>query len=114
MVAPIPASIVVIPFPFSDLSSSKLRPAVVFADVGRGDWLLCQITSNPYSDIEAIRLTNAELAQGSLDRVSFARPTKLFTANESLMVKRVAVLNLKTFAAVLTTTIEMLQNNLPK
>jgi len=114
VVTPGPASIVVIPFPFSDLSSSKLRPAVVFADVGRGDWLLCQITSNPYSDTEAIRLTNAELTQGSLDRVSFVRPMKLFTANESLMVKRVAVLNDKTFTAVLTATIETLQKNLPK
>jgi mRNA interferase MazF len=109
-----PASIVVIPFPFSDLSSSKLRPAVIFADVGRGDWLLCQITSNPYHDTEAIRVTDAEMAQGSLDRVSFVRPMKLFTANESLIVKRVAVLNDKTFRAVLITTIEMLQKNLPK
>jgi mRNA interferase MazF len=95
------------------LSSSKLRPAVVFADVGHGDWLLCQITSNPYRDAGAIRLTNAELAQGGLDRVSFARPLKLFTAHESLMVKRVAVLNDKTFTAILTATIELLQKNLP-
>ncbi len=83
-----PVSVVVIPFPFSDLSNSKLRPAVILADVGRGDWLLCQITSNPYSDVQAIRLTKPELTQGSLDRVSFARPMKLFAANESLLVKR--------------------------
>lgn len=48
MVTPGPASVVVIPFPFSDLSGTKLRPAVVMADAGRGDWLLCQVTSNPY------------------------------------------------------------------
>ena len=114
MVTPGPASIVVIPFPFSDLSSSKLRPAVVFAEVGRGDWLLCQVTSNPYSDAEAVRLTDTELEQGSLNRVSFVRPLKLFTANESLMVKRVAVLNDKTFTAILTVVIETLRKNLPK
>lgn len=109
-----PASIVVIPFPFSDLSSSKLRPAVVLADVERGDWLLCQITSNPYSDSEAIKLTQADLAQGSLDKVSFVRANKLFTAHESLIVKRVAILTDKSFTTVLTATIEMLQRNLPK
>jgi mRNA interferase MazF len=72
------------PFPFSDLSGTKLRPALVLADSGRGDWLLCQITSNPYSDPTAVRFTNADLAQGTLNAVSFARPLKLFTANESL------------------------------
>jgi mRNA interferase MazF len=61
MVSPGPASIVVIPFPFSDLSGTKLRPAVVLANAGRGDWLLCQITSNPYSDPESIRITASEL-----------------------------------------------------
>jgi hypothetical protein len=33
--------------PFSDLTQSKLRPAVCLADVGRGDWVLCRVTSNP-------------------------------------------------------------------
>lgn len=56
-----PASIVVIPFPFSDLSGTKLRPALVLADAGSGDWLLCQITSNPFRDLDAIQITNSEL-----------------------------------------------------
>jgi mRNA interferase MazF len=43
-------AVVLIPFPFSDLSQSKLRPAVVLADVGRGDLVLCQVTSNAYAD----------------------------------------------------------------
>ncbi len=47
-------SVILVRFPFSDLSQSKLRPAVVLADCGRDDWLLCQITSNPYSDPRAI------------------------------------------------------------
>jgi mRNA interferase MazF len=101
------------PFPFSDLSGTKLRPAVVLADAGRQDWLLCQITSKPYSDTAAIRLTNAELKLGALSAVSYARPVKLFTTNESLMVKRIAVLKDETFKAILTATIEVLRKNLP-
>ena len=37
--------VVVIPFPFSDLSGSKKRPALVLADLEGDDILLCQITS---------------------------------------------------------------------
>jgi mRNA interferase MazF len=40
-----------VPFPFSDLSQSRLRPAIVLADAARGDWILCQVTSNPYADL---------------------------------------------------------------
>ena len=108
-----PASIVVVPFPFSNLSDTKLRPAVVLAETGHDDWLLCQITSNPYSDPDAIRLTRAELKKGSLNTVSFARPMKLFTANDSLIVKRVAILSDVAFKAILTVTIESLQKNIP-
>ncbi len=42
--------VILLPFPYSDLSQQKIRPALILADAGRGDWLLCQITSNPYAD----------------------------------------------------------------
>ncbi len=37
--------VVIVHFPFSDLTASKLRPGVVLAEAGRSDWVLCQITS---------------------------------------------------------------------
>ena len=37
--------VVLAPFPFTDLSEIKVRPAVVVADVGTQDWVLCEITS---------------------------------------------------------------------
>ncbi len=43
MVQPQVGSIVLVRFPFSDLSGEKLRPAFVVADVGRSDWILCQL-----------------------------------------------------------------------
>jgi hypothetical protein len=74
MVTPSAGSVVLVAFPFSDLSASKLRPAVVLASAGLGDWILCQVTSNSYSDARAIRIEDADFCVGALQRVSFARP----------------------------------------
>ena len=61
MGAPAIGSVVLVPFPFSDLSQSKRRPAVVLAPAERGDWILCQITSKPYAAVRAVPLTDADL-----------------------------------------------------
>lgn len=56
--------VVIMPFPFSDLSRNKYRPALLLADVGRMDWIACQITSNPYADSNAIVLDSSHFDQG--------------------------------------------------
>lgn len=114
MVTPSPASVVVMAFPFSDLSATKLCPAVVLAVAGRDDWILCQITSNPQSDPRAISLTDRSVGHGSLRTISFARPNKLFTAHISLMKKRVAVLKDEVFREILRATIDTLQRSIPE
>ncbi len=108
-----PASIVVIPFPFSDdLSTTKRRPALVLTKAGNNDWLLCQITSKDTDPI-AIRLTDTQLSRGTLQTNSFARPMKLFTASIDLIIKHIAILNDETFQKVLTTIIDSLQRSMP-
>lgn len=92
MVTPIAGSVVLVPFPFSDLSQSKRRPTIVLAGAERGDWILCQVTSKSYADARAVELKESDFDQGSLRLVSYARPTKLFTAHESLFVSEVGVL----------------------
>jgi hypothetical protein len=62
-----------------------LRPALVLADAGRNDWLLCQITSQPFADARAVTLVDGDFSTGGLRLRSFARPAKLFTANASLV-----------------------------
>jgi len=83
---PSAGSVILVPFPFSDLSQSKQRPAVVLAAAGRDDWILCQITSKPYADVRAIELADDDFESGGLQLTSYARPAKLFTAHESLFV----------------------------
>ena len=114
MVTPTPASVVIVAFPFSDLSAKKFRPAVVLAEAGRNDWILCQISSNPHSDPNAVRLTDQSFSQGALRLVSFARPTKLFTAHISLINKRVAILKDDVFREILSATVDAFQKNLPR
>ncbi|RKZ01265.1 MazF family transcriptional regulator [Candidatus Fermentibacteria bacterium] len=101
-------SIVLVTFPFSDLSNSKLRPAVVLASVHRGDWILCQITSNPYADSHAVQLSETDFHSGSLQRVSYARPGKLFTANTTLIRMEVGNLKQVAFQNVLKSVINIL------
>jgi mRNA interferase MazF len=62
------------------------------ADAGRGDWILCQVTSSPYGDPRAVHLPPSSFASGSLRADSYARPGKLFTASRDLMVTEVATL----------------------
>jgi mRNA interferase MazF len=101
--------VVVLPFPFSDLSQKKLRPALLLADAGRGDWIACQITSNPYADPRAITLTDSEFAEGGLQRISYLRPGKLFTCHESLPVNTVGALNTAALQQARTAVIQMIQ-----
>jgi len=112
MVAPTAGTIVLVRFPFSDLSQAKLRPAVVLADAGRGDWILCQVTSKPYRDTQAVALNDASFATGSLRVASYARPGKLFTANHSLMVTQVGTLKPASFKQVIEAVVEILQASL--
>ncbi|MDT7603976.1 MAG: mRNA interferase MazF [Acidobacteriota bacterium] len=109
MVTPSTAAVVLVPFPFSDLTQSKLRPAVVLARAGLNDFVLCQMTSNPYTDRLAIEIQNADFTRGSLRRTSYARPGKLFTANTSLIVAQVGTLGTQQFQSILDAVVNLLR-----
>ena len=79
------------------------------ADAGRGDWVLCQVTSNAYGDPSAIPLDAVDFAAGGLLVASFARPGKLFTASTGLMVRSVGVLTKPALDRLLAAVIALLQ-----
>jgi mRNA interferase MazF len=101
--------VVIVHFPFSDLTASKLRPAVVLAEAGRGDWILCQITSKSYGDSRAVSLDSADFAQGSLRLASYVRPGKLFTAHTSLVAGQAGELQPGKFSAIRNAVVQMIQ-----
>ena len=73
------------------------------------DWVLCQITSNPYGDSRSINLTDDSFSEGSLRISSFARPGKLFTASSNLILSEVGVLKAEVIQQIVEAIIEMLQ-----
>ena len=77
--------IVVIPFPFSDLSKTKRRPAMVLTNLQGDDLILCQITSKNTSDSYCIQLSEKEFKKGTLKQDSNIRPNKIFTADNSII-----------------------------
>jgi mRNA interferase MazF len=85
---------------------------VALADAGKGDWVLCQITSKPYSDTRAVELNGGSFQRGSLHLVSYARPGKLFTANQSLLVRQVGVLKDDALKQIVEAVVELLREGL--
>ena len=105
-----PGIVVFVRFPFSDLSASKLRPAVILARAGGVDWVLCQVTSNPYGDRAAVPLASTSFASGGLGRESFARPGKLFTASQSLFIKTAGQLTDASHRELVERVVEVLRS----
>jgi mRNA interferase MazF len=112
MGAPAVGQVVLVPFPFSDLSRTKMRPAIVLAGTGRDDWILCQVTSNPYGDERAIVLVDKDFQGGSLRVTSYARPGKLFTANASLVAETVGNLKKATVKKLIDGVVEILRKGI--
>jgi len=96
-------------FPFSDLSASKLRPAVALADTGQGDWLLYQVTSKPYGHSTAVLLAPTAFIRGSLRIASYARPAKLFTASPAIIAGEIGLLRLEVLADIIEVLITLLR-----
>ena len=74
--------VVILLFPFSYLSSSHKRPAVVVANLTGDDLILAQITTaSARRDEYAVSLETKDFQTGRLDVSSLIRPNKLFTAD---------------------------------
>ena len=87
--------IVLVSFPFTDLTSSKRRPALVvspdrFNDALQ-DLVLVALTSR-LTGQDPILIDPSDCTDGDLPKRSAVKPAKLFTIHASLVVKRVCTL----------------------
>lgn len=102
--------LVVFPFPYTDLSTTKMRPCLVLSNEMNEDILLCQITSkNSIKDNFVIELKKDETEYGSLMIDSYIRANMLFTANKNQITKKVCKLKKQKYTQVVEKIIELVQ-----
>jgi mRNA interferase MazF len=77
--------VIFLAYPFSNLSATKVRPAVVLQPVRKNDMITCQISSKSYADPNAVEIGDDGFAEGGLPMVSYVQTAKLFTAHASLI-----------------------------
>ena len=97
--------IVLVSFPFTDLTSSKRRPALVlspdsFNSAGE-DLVLAAITSHITDDPNAVQLRHGDFAEGGLPKRSMVKATKLFTMHSSLIAKWICALRIQKMEEIL-------------
>lgn len=110
MEAPIKGDVVVIPFPYSDLTETKRRPALVLAQLRGDDVILCQITSQTIRDEYAIRIEDVDFESGSLRQTSNIRPNRLFTADQSIIIYKVGTVKSEKITKTIDKVIEILRD----
>lgn len=104
------ADIVVVPFPFSDLSNSKKRPALVITDLVGDDVILCQITSKNIKDKYSIELITNDFDYGKLDQDSNIRPNRIFTADSNIILYKIGSIKEKKMSEVINKIIDIIKN----
>ncbi len=81
--------ILLIPFPFTDLSSSKRRPVLALtASDSYGDFIALPVTSRPQAE-HGLAIGPADLVQGALPAASWIRTNRVVTLNASLAMKTI-------------------------
>ena len=97
-------NIVIVRFPYTDLSNAGMRPGLLVADVRYGnqlDWVVCRITTQSLPGSGQIALAPDDLADGQLDRSSWVRPDRIMTMNERIFGNTVARLTDAKLAEIL-------------
>ncbi len=96
-----PGRLVLIPFPYADLESSKRRPVLVLTAPDRhGDFIALAVTSVEQKEA-AMQLDGEMLSEGRLPKTSWIRLDKIFTLSSSMIVKHLARVTPKAMAQIL-------------
>lgn len=99
--------VVLVPFPFTNFSSAKQRPALVVSgdafNATRDDVLVAAITSHVPATLAAdeCMIPAGELAACGLLKPSILRLSKLVAMHQQLIIKRIGALPAPTLAQVM-------------
>jgi len=96
--------IVLIPIPFTDLSSQKRRPVIVISnnEYNRrtGDIVVVAMTSNPVNVPHSFTIATTDLSKGMLNRPGKVRADKIYTLAQSIIVKTFGRVNKDVLARI--------------
>ncbi|MBK7869517.1 MAG: type II toxin-antitoxin system PemK/MazF family toxin [Saprospiraceae bacterium] len=106
--------IVLVPFPYSDLSATKRRPVLIISNDDYNqrfdDILVCVITSNLYKDDYSVELFNDDLEMGVLPENSVVKAHKLFTIHKSRVLRKFSLVKDVYFAKVTEKLKELIES----
>ncbi len=89
--------ILLVPFPFSNLSSIKKRPVVVLSKNNSFDIITCAITSNLKDVRNSLILDSSDLMMGWMPLQSLIKSDKIFTLEKSIILKKFGKLKKEKF-----------------
>lgn len=106
--------IVLVPFPYSDLRTTKRRPVLILSNDDYNDnfedVLVCVITSNRFRDEYSIDLNDTDLEMGFLPEPSVIKVHKLFTIHQKQIVKKFSLLKVEVFQRVVRRLSELVES----
>ena len=94
--------VVLIPFPYSDLSMSKKRPALIISNEKMNkmqDKICCLVTTKFHR--EDLSISERDLEEGSLPFSSYIKAHRIFTINENIIIKKLCKINNKLHNSVI-------------
>ena len=86
--------IILIPFPFTDLTGMKKRPAIIISGNklnSTKDRICCLITSNP--EAEGITIKQENYTEQPLPYKSKVKPQRIFTISTNIILKQLSTVN---------------------
>ena len=90
--------IILIPFPFSDFSAQKVRPAVVVSNdqfnTSSEDVIICAMTSNLSKDQYTVLIEKKDLEEGNLYDDCCVKVESILRADKKIVMKKIGKINL--------------------
>ena len=105
--------IVLLKFPFSDLKSSKIRPAIVLSNDDYNsrfeDFVAVPLTTNLQLREYTILITSDELETGRLIAESKVKVDKIFSVSKKLVRIKVGRLKQETYAKIKSMLLDLIE-----
>ncbi len=97
--------ILLVPFPFSDLSGRKVRPVIVVSkdrfNNSSQDVIVCAITSNTAKELYSVEVDSSDLEEGKLFNDCCIKTESILKIDKKLAIKMIGRLKKEKFSQVL-------------